>query len=183
MSAGDVYIVAADLLKVTAEKCGWSDYQVVAAFPARRWSTPSSAIRFWSAIRSASWPITSRSNRAPARSTPLPATARKTTSIGRQYGIETYCPVDAAGRFFHAEGAPGRLPEELIGKTVWEANPIVIEILKAHGALLGLEKLEHSYPHCWRCHNPTIFRATEQWFIGMERNELPQARAGSHHAA
>src|SRR3984893_12651076 len=70
---------------------------------------------------------------------------------------------------FHAEGAAGRLPEELIGKTVWQANPIVNEILKSRGALLGEEKITHSYPHCWRCHNPTIFRATEQWFIGMDR--------------
>ena len=98
--------------------------------------------------------------------------------VGRQYGIETYCPVDAAGRFFHADGAAGRLPEELIGKTVWEANPIVIEILKSAGALLAMEKLEHSYPHCWRCHHPTIFRATEQWFIGMDRNDFRAARAG-----
>ena len=78
--AGDVYIVAADLLKVTAEKLR------LARLPdrsprsrARRSKAPSSGIRSWSAIRSASWPITSRSNRAPARSTPLPATARKTT--------------------------------------------------------------------------------------------------------
>ena len=92
--------------------------------------------------------------------------------VGRKYGINTYCPVDAAGRFFHAEGADGRLPEELIGKNVWEANPIVIEILKQSGALLALKKVEHSYPHCWRCHKPTIFRATEQWFIGMDRNDL-----------
>ncbi len=99
-----------------------------------------------------------------------------------QYGLEVYCPVDAAGRFYRAEGAAGRLPDELIGKTVWEANPIVVEILKAHGALLGLEKMGHSYPHCWRCHNPMIFRATEQWFIGMERNDLRQERAGSHQA-
>jgi isoleucyl-tRNA synthetase len=94
--------------------------------------------------------------------------------VARQYGIETYCPVDAAGRFYHAEGAAGRLPEELIGKTVWEANPIVIEILRAHHALLATEKIEHSYPHCWRCHKPTIFRATEQWFIGMDRNDFRQ---------
>ena len=66
----------------------------------------------------------------------------------------------------------GRLPEEIIGKTVWQANPIVSEMLKTHGALLGEEKIEHSYPHCWRCHNSTIFRATEQWFVGMERNDL-----------
>src|SRR5262249_29113605 len=56
-----------------------------------------------------------------------------------------------------------------------EANPLVIEHLKNAGALLGLEKLAHSYPHCWRCHSPVIFRATEQWFIGMERNGFRQA--------
>ena len=50
--------------------------------------------------------------------------------IGQQYGIATYCPVDAAGRFYHAEGAAGRLPEEIIGKTVWDANPIVVGILR-----------------------------------------------------
>ena len=62
----------------------------------------------------------------------------------------------------------------MIGKTVWQANPIVIELLEQRGALLSTRKIEHSYPHCWRCHKPTIFRATEQWFIGMDRNELRQ---------
>ncbi len=66
------------------------------------------------------------------------------------------------------------LPDDIIGKTVWQANPIIIDLLKAAGALLGQRKIDHSYPHCWRCHNPTIFRATEQWFIGMERNDLRQ---------
>ena len=92
--------------------------------------------------------------------------------IGQRYGLPVYCPVDAAGRIFRAEGAAGTLPEELIGKTVWEINPIVIQLLEQHGALAGQEPLDHSYPHCWRCHNPVIFRATEQWFIGMDRNEL-----------
>src|SRR5262249_54877672 len=55
----------------------------------------------------------------------------------------------------------------------------VIEHLKNAGALLGLEKLSHSYPHCWRCHNPVIFRATEQWFIGMERLGFRQAALDS----
>ena len=95
--------------------------------------------------------------------------------VARQYNIPTYCPVDAAGRFYHAEGAAGRLPEELIGKTVWQANPIVIKILQDHGALLAQESVQHSYPHCWRCHHATIFRATEQWFIGMDRNNFRQA--------
>jgi isoleucyl-tRNA synthetase len=92
--------------------------------------------------------------------------------ICQRYGIPVYCPVDAAGRIFQADGASGPLPYELLGKTVWEANPIVIEILKRHGALAGQAKIDHSYPHCWRCHNPLIFRATEQWFIGMDREQL-----------
>jgi isoleucyl-tRNA synthetase len=80
--------------------------------------------------------------------------------------------VDHAGRFFQAHTAPGKLPEELIGQTVWKANPLIVEILERHGALLKQQTIAHSYPHCWRCHQPTIFRATEQWFIGMEREQL-----------
>ncbi len=92
--------------------------------------------------------------------------------VCQRYGIPVYCPVDAAGRIFRAEGASGTLPEELIGKTVWEINPIVIRLLRERGALADEERVDHSYPHCWRCHNPVIFRATEQWFIGMDRQEF-----------
>ncbi len=92
--------------------------------------------------------------------------------VCQRYGIPVYCPVDAAGRIFRAEGAAGRLPDELIGKTVWEINPIVVRLLREQGALAAEERLDHSYPHCWRCHNAVIFRATEQWFIGMERENL-----------
>ncbi len=92
--------------------------------------------------------------------------------VCQRYGIPVYCPVDASGRIFDAEGAPGGLPAELLGKTVWEINPIVIRLLDQHGALASQARFEHSYPHCWRCHNPVIFRATEQWFIGMDREGL-----------
>ena len=51
---------------------------------------------------------------------------------------------------------------------MWDANQPIIDLVKSRGALLHTEKTEHSYPHCWRCHNPVIFRATEQWFISME---------------
>ena len=95
--------------------------------------------------------------------------------VGRQYGIATYCPVDAAGRFFHAEGAAGTparrtdRQDGLGGESDRHRDPA------EHTARCSAqEKIEHSYPHCWRCHNPTIFRATEQWFIGMERNDLRQ---------
>src|SRR6202040_1948209 len=80
---------------------------------------------------------------------------------GAKYKLDQTCNVDAAGRLHN--GLP-----EYEGKTVFEANQDIIELLKARGALLHTELLEHSYPHCWRCHNPVIFRATEQWFISME---------------
>ena len=94
---------------------------------------------------------------------------------GQKYGIEAYAPIDGHGRYL--EGLP-----EYKGKTVFEANPIVVTLLRDRGALLGEQKLSHSYPHCWRCHNPVIFRATEQWFIdldgaGTRRGRDPSARA------
>lgn len=84
---------------------------------------------------------------------------------GRRYNLETYSPVDDNGRF---------LPEVEVfaGLSVWEANPRIIELLKQRGALLGEAEISHSYPHCWRCKRPIIFRATEQWFISMAANEL-----------
>jgi isoleucyl-tRNA synthetase len=80
---------------------------------------------------------------------------------GQKYGLESYAPQDDDGRFI--EGLP-----EYKGKTVFEASPIVIELLKKRDMLVGEKKITHSYPHCWRCHNPVIFRATEQWFIQMD---------------
>ncbi len=84
---------------------------------------------------------------------------------GQKYGLEAYAPLDGGGHF--VEGLP-----EYKGKTVFEANPIIIELLKTRGMLVGAAKISHSYPHCWRCHNPVIFRATEQWFIGLDRENL-----------
>jgi isoleucyl-tRNA synthetase len=57
---------------------------------------------------------------------------------------------------------------EYTGKRVWEANQPIIDLLKSAALCCTRKRLEHSYPHCWRCHNPVIFRATEQWFISME---------------
>ena len=80
---------------------------------------------------------------------------------GERYGLDQTCNVDNAGRI--QNGLP-----EYSGLTVFKANPKIIELLEARGALLGRNDIYHSYPHCWRCHNPVIFRATEQWFISME---------------
>ena len=84
--------------------------------------------------------------------------------------------MDDAGRFFHAEGAPARLPEEIIGENGLGGQPDRHRDSERARGAAGIEKIEHSYPHCWRCHQPTIFRATEQWFIGMDRNDLRTER-------
>jgi isoleucyl-tRNA synthetase len=172
--AGAVYIVASELVKVTAEKCGWGDYRIVATFPGTVLERAVFRHPFLErdSLGLLADHVTLEQGTGAVHT--APGHGQEDYASGRQYGIEVYCPVDAAGRFFHASGAAGRLPEELIGKTVWEANPLVLEILQARGALLAQERLEHSYPHCWRCHKPVIFRATEQWFIGMERNDFRQ---------
>ena len=179
---GQVYIVAAELLAVTGAKCNWEGVNVIARFPGQK--IEGSVFRHPFLERDSlgilADHVTLEQGTGAVHT--APGHGQEDYVVGRQYGIETYCPVDAAGRFYHATGAAGQVPEELIGKTVWEGNPIVIELLKSVGALLGLEKLDHSYPHCWRCHNPTIFRATEQWFIGMERNELRKHALESVHA-
>jgi isoleucyl-tRNA synthetase len=80
---------------------------------------------------------------------------------GARYGLSQLCNVDNEGRL--RNGLP-----EYEGQTVFEANPNIIALLQSVHALMGRADIYHSYPHCWRCHNPIIFRATEQWFIGME---------------
>jgi isoleucyl-tRNA synthetase len=81
---------------------------------------------------------------------------------GQKYGLETYAPIDDKGVYL--EGLP-----EYKGKDVFAANPIIVKLLAERGALLANHPYKHSYPHCWRCHNPVIFRATEQWFIKMDQ--------------
>ncbi len=168
----DVYIVAVELLKATAEKLGWNEPKAIAGFPG---SKLEGAIFKHPFLERDSLGILAGHvtlDQGTGAVHTAPGHGQEDFEVGTKYGLPIYCPVDAAGKFFHAEGAAGRLPEEIIGKTVWQANPIVIGILKSTGALLAHEEMAHSYPHCWRCHHATIFRATEQWFIGMERNDL-----------
>ncbi len=90
-------------------------------------------------------------------------------NIGRKYGLPVNNPVGNDGKFIST--VPALSTGELAGKTVWEANPLVLAELEARGRLLKQEKIRHSYPHCWRHKTPIIFRATTQWFIGMDRKQ------------
>lgn len=91
-----------------------------------------------------------------------PGHGREDYMVGLRYGLEPFAPLDDEGRFTE------EAPEFIRGKRVFEANPLIIEDLQSRGLLLYRGTIRHSYPHCWRCKNPVIFRATPQWFISME---------------
>ena len=88
---------------------------------------------------------------------------------GQRYNLDATCRVDSGGRI-HVDHDAWHLasPPAFEGKTVWSANPVIVAMLEESGALLASGDLHHSYPHCWRCHHPVIFRATEQWFISLD---------------
>jgi len=94
-------------------------------------------------------------------------------NMGVQYGLPIFAPVDGHGRFTNEVGIDG-----LAGLKVFDANPKIVEMLAFAGALLNAGgkafEIRHSYPHCWRCKNPVIFRATDQWWIAFDKElELP----------
>ncbi len=126
-----------------------------------------------------------------------PGHGQEDYDIGSKYNLPVIMPIDDKGRFvkgpltvtlppsprLRRTGSPkGRgkgegevsyeIPDAIVGRNVFDANDYIIRILKDRGALLLSEKTGHSYPHCWRCHQPLLFRATKQWFIGIDRNDL-----------
>ncbi|MGC8908355.1 MAG: isoleucine--tRNA ligase [Desulfomonilaceae bacterium] len=94
-----------------------------------------------------------------------PGHGQEDYEVGLLYDLDVYAPVDEHGMF-----TPD--VEFFKGKFVFDANPDVIEKLREKGALMASEVMEHSYPHCWRCKKPVIYRATHQWFISMESTNL-----------
>ena len=101
-----------------------------------------------------------------------PGHGQEDYEIGIKYNLDIYAPVDARGRFTKEVQFFG-------GMFVYDGNKEIIEKLKERGNLLREEKFTHSYPHCWRCKNPILFRATPQWFISMQANGL-RAKALDH---
>ena len=93
--------------------------------------------------------------------------------IGARYGLPPYTPLDDQGRFVAAAfDSTDPYVQALDGLRVWEANDWIQEDLARRGLLLHREIFRHPYPHCWRCRNPVIFRATDQWFIALDFGDL-----------
>jgi isoleucyl-tRNA synthetase len=158
---GTVYIVAEALAASVRESCGLQSAKEIARFKGSvlERSTFQHPFLDRSVLGVLATYVTADQGTGAVHT--APAHGADDFYTGERYGLDQTCHVDDAGRM--RDGLP-----EYEGKTVFKANPAIIELLKSRGALLGQNEIYHSYPHCWRCHNPVIFRATEQWFIRMD---------------
>lgn len=158
---GETYIVAEVLAEATIQKCGLTGAKTVARIPGSNLERSTFAHPFLEReiLGVLADYVTTDQGTGVVHTAPSHGTEDFYT--GGRYNLDQTCNVDAAGRL--RNGLP-----DYDGKTVFEANSSIIDLVRKRGALLASEKIQHSYPHCWRCHNPVIFRATEQWFISME---------------
>lgn len=157
----EVYIVAAALAEATRANTGLQSANVIARFPgsAMEYATFAHPFLDRSVLGVLADYVTTEQGTGAVHT--APSHGADDFNTGVRYQLDQTCNVDEAGRLHNG-------PPEYQGLTVFKANQPIIELLKARGVLMGESKIEHSYPHCWRCHNPVIFRATEQWFIAME---------------
>ena len=160
-SGGRNFITAAKLMDETARKCRLGTPEVVARFPGARLEG-FQAKHPWldraSPIFTAEY-VTMDQGTGCVHTAPGHGADDYETGI--KHNLPVYNPVDDTGRFVPEV-------EHFAGMNVWEANAAIIALLKAEGRLLQVEDFQHQYPHCWRCKNPVLFRATNQWFISME---------------
>ncbi|HMQ03557.1 MAG TPA: isoleucine--tRNA ligase [Pyrinomonadaceae bacterium] len=180
VSDAEVFIVASELARSFSETAGFAEYEEIARFKGVKldrmeakhaWLGRTSLIMNGEHVTlgeaDAETELDVRfENKATAKSgTGLVHTApghgADDFHIGKRYGLEIYNPVDAGGRFVADV-------EHFGGLDIFEANPKIVEFLRENGMLVYSERYEHRYPHCWRCKNPVIFRATPQWFISMD---------------
>jgi len=162
---GDVYILARRLLPVVAEELGWPAPAVLAAFAGRELEGLKARHPFIDrdSLFVLGDYVTLEDGTGAVHT--APGHGHDDYLTGAAYGIDIYTPVDDDGRF---------TPEvpRYAGLQVFEANPRITADMTADGTLLKETEIAHSYPHCWRCKKPVIFRATEQWFISLDRSGL-----------
>ena len=161
----EVLIMAIDLIEESMGKFGFSDYEVIETFNGYELE----GLKAQHPFMDRESPLILGDHVTLEQGTGLVHTApghgQEDYEIGLKYGLDIYNPVDDEGRFI------SELPH-FGGMKVWDANRSINDMLKENGYLLKEEKVEHSYPHCWRCKKPVIFRATPQWFISMDKNNL-----------
>jgi len=180
----EVYIVASDLVEAVAAKCnvGETPPKVLARFPGAKldrlearhaWLDRRSLLMVGEHVTlggeadaETELDVSESEKKADSKAGTgcvhtAPGHGHDDFVIGKRYGLEIYCPVDNGGRFTPEV-------EHFAGQRVFDANDGIVEFMRERGVLLFSEQYEHRYPHCWRCKNPVIFRATPQWFIAMD---------------
>ncbi|HME45558.1 MAG TPA: isoleucine--tRNA ligase, partial [Syntrophorhabdales bacterium] len=156
-----IYIMVEDLVKDTMAKAGITDYRVIGNVPVQTLKELTFQHPFIdrsSVVVFADY-VTKDVGTGAVHT--APGHGEEDYETGLEYGLDVYSPVNEKGEFT-------KEVEAFKGMNVFESNAHIIEKLKELGALLLTENIEHSYPHCWRCKKPVIFRATEQWFISMD---------------
>jgi isoleucyl-tRNA synthetase len=158
---GEVYIVAEALASATRTACGLEKAHEIARFPGSRMDRVTFAHPFLERTVLGVLATYVTTDQGTGAVHTAPAHGVDDFATGARYGLSQLCDVDDGGHL--RNGLP-----EYDGLFVFKANEPIIELLAKRGALMGRQEIFHSYPHCWRCHRPVIFRATEQWFINME---------------
>jgi isoleucyl-tRNA synthetase len=165
----NIYIVAAELAAQVAEGCKFSATKELARFKGSvlEHSTYQHPFLDRSILGVLATYVTADTGTGAVHT--APSHGMDDFYTGVRYGLDPTCRVDGAGHV-HVDPAVWNhaAPPAFEGLKVWAANPVIMAMLEESGALLASADLNHSYPHCWRCHKPVIYRATEQWFIGME---------------
>src|SRR3984885_85542 len=158
---GEVYIVAEALAAATRVACGLERAREIARFPGSRMERVTFAHPFLTRTVLGVLATYVTTDQGTGAVHTAPAHGVDDFATGARYGLSQLCNVDDGGHL--RNGLP-----EYDGMFVFKANAPIITLLAERGALMARQEIHHSYPHCWRCHRPVIFRATEQWFINME---------------
>ncbi|MCI0660395.1 MAG: isoleucine--tRNA ligase [Acidobacteria bacterium] len=170
----DVLIVASGLLEQVAATIGLSDYKIVGRYSGQLFDRLKARHPFIDreSLLTLGEHVTLEAGTGAVHT--APGHGYEDYIVAKQYDLDVYNPVDDRGFFMkeveHFAGM--RVIPLLKTDQQNDGNKAVIEHLEKIGALLKVEKFEHQYPHCWRCHNPVIFRATPQWFISMSATKL-----------
>jgi isoleucyl-tRNA synthetase len=158
---GEVYIVAEALAAATRAACGLESAREIARFPGSRMDRVTFAHPFLERTILGVLATYVTTDQGTGAVHTAPAHGVDDFATGARYGLRQISDVDDGGHL--RQGLP-----EYEGLYVFKANEPIINLLIERHALMGRQDVYHSYPHCWRCHRPVIFRATEQWFISME---------------
>ncbi|MCL2339714.1 MAG: isoleucine--tRNA ligase, partial [Actinomycetia bacterium] len=187
-----VYLLAESLVAAVATIAGWTDWRLVSSADGQVWRAtgrdlvglayhhPIHRDNFGVLIAGDHVELDTGSGAVHTS----PGHGQDDYLVGELYGLPTIMPVDDNGVFDATAGElwagapqpaqPDQPAQPLAGLEVFTANPLIQNWLQQQGTLVAAQTIQHSYPHCWRCHQPVIFRATEQWFVSMDQTGLRQ---------